>query len=208
MRSKQWKAAAVVLSAATAAGGLALFANAASASDFKAVATLRSAEGDRVGRVLFDGRGDHTEVRVRLSGLDRFAVDAFHGFHIHANDVAENGDGCLAKPGEASNTWFVAVDGHWKTGDQAHGLHLGDMPPLLVNDDGTAEARFTTGRFEPAQLAGRAVILHAGPDNLGHVPVGDGPNQYKPNSETAAALTANTGNAGDRIACGVIALRR
>jgi Cu/Zn superoxide dismutase len=52
------------------------------------------------------------------------------------------------------------------------------------------------------------VILHAGPDNFGNIPVGTAPNQYTPNSTDpvtgATVLTANTGNAGNRIACGVI----
>ena len=56
----------------------------------------------------------------------------------------------------------------------------------------------------PAELPGKAVILHAGADNFGNVPVGTGPDQYTANSAAATTKTGNTGNAGDRIACGVI----
>jgi Cu-Zn family superoxide dismutase len=56
-------------------------------------------------------------------------------------------------------------------------------------------------------LAGRVVIVHAGPDNFGNIPVGTDPNQYTPNSQSAIDRTAATGNAGDRIACGVIGRR-
>ena len=69
--------------------------------------------------------------------------------------------------------------------------------------DGTARLSFTTDRIEPSMLRGRAVILHADPDNFGNVPVGPGPAQYTPGAEALAA-TQGTGNAGARIACGVI----
>ena len=48
------------------------------------------------------------------------------------------------------------------------------------------------------------MIVHAGPDNLGNVPVGSEPNQYNPNSPDAVDRTQATGNAGDRVACGEI----
>jgi Cu-Zn family superoxide dismutase len=78
------------------------------------------------------------------------------------------------------------------------------MPSLLVNDDGSAEMQFVTGRFEPRELVGRAVIVHAGPDNFANVPLGSGAAQYTANAPDATTATNNTGNAGDRLACGVI----
>jgi Cu/Zn superoxide dismutase len=48
------------------------------------------------------------------------------------------------------------------------------------------------------------VILHAGADNFANIPLGAGATQYTANSTDASAATAKTGNAGDRIACGVI----
>jgi Cu-Zn family superoxide dismutase len=64
-----------------------------------------------------------------------------------------------------------------------------------------------TDRVAVEDVCGRAVVLHAGPDNLGNVPVGPGPAQYTPNSPEATAATARTGNSGDRLACGVIQAR-
>jgi Cu-Zn family superoxide dismutase len=55
---------------------------------------------------------------------------------------------------------------------------------------------------------GRAVVLHAGPDNFGNVPVGAVSDQYAPNSTSATEKTVKTGNAGDRVACGLITLDR
>jgi len=78
-----------------------------------------------------------------------------------------------------------------------------------VNADGSAWTRFKTDHFKVADIVGRAVIVHALADNFGNVPVGSGATQYVPNSTgttnaTATGLTANTGNAGPRYACGVI----
>ena len=78
------------------------------------------------------------------------------------------------------------------------------MPSPLVLADGTATLTFTTERIDTVQLVGRAVILHFGPDNFGNVPVGDAPDRYTPNSPAATDKTAKTGNAGDRVACGVV----
>jgi Cu-Zn family superoxide dismutase len=82
------------------------------------------------------------------------------------------------------------------------------MPPVLLNADGEADLKFTTGRLTLSQLEQRAVVFHAGADNLGNVPVGTATDAYTPNSPAATAKTAATGNAGDRVACGVIKIRR
>ena len=57
-------------------------------------------------------------------------------------------------------------------------------------------------------LRNRVVILHANPDNFGNVPTGPAANQYTANSQAATTATANTGNAGNRVACGVIRRQR
>jgi Cu-Zn family superoxide dismutase len=63
---------------------------------------------------------------------------------------------------------------------------------------------FTTDRFTPAGVVGRAVVLHAGPDNFGNVPMGSAADQYTANSPAAVVKTQATGNSGDRVACGVV----
>jgi Cu-Zn family superoxide dismutase len=172
-----------------------------------AVADMLDPEGVSIGLVTFTpvGAGDDeaTDVAVELSGSTG-DPDTFHGLHVHANDQPSNGQGCEADPDDDPGEWFTSVDAHLGAGDGDHGTHQGDLPSLLVGPDGTASARWTTGRFTVDDVIGAAVVLHAGPDNFGNVPVDDGPDAYTPNSDEAVETTDATGNAGDRIACGVI----
>jgi Cu-Zn family superoxide dismutase len=170
-----------------------------------AAAELRLADGTPIGTVQFSASPGGTMGRVELTiPQDRAAVRAFHGFHIHANDDPANGEGCIADPNADPATWFRSADGHLRAPTEQHPSHRGDLPPLLVNSDGTASATFMTDRVTPQDLTGRTVILHADSGNLGHVPVGAAADQYTPNSQAALDETATTGNAGDRIACGII----
>jgi Cu-Zn family superoxide dismutase len=177
-------------------------ANVADAHNLSAEASLATADGVWIGSVEFKTDHHHTDVRVRLTRTP--GLDAFHGFHIHANDVATNGDGCIADPAAAPSTWFVSADGHYNPTAQTHSHHVGDMPSVFVNGDGSVETRFQIDRIDPSALNGKVVILHAGADNFANVPLGTGPAQYTANSADATAATGKTGNAGDRIACGVI----
>jgi len=185
-------------------GGVAM-ASSADAHVKTAWTSLATADGTTIGRVDFKTEHGHTFVRVRLTNAP--GLDAFHGFHIHANDVTTNGDGCIADPAAAASTWFVSADGHYNPAGASHGHHAGDMPVVYVNADGSVETRFQIDAIEPRDLNGKVVILHAGPDNFNNIPVGTAATQYTANSADATAGTARTGNAGDRVACGVIISR-
>jgi superoxide dismutase, Cu-Zn family len=179
-------------------------ASTAGANTRSAKATLRDASGQEIGTVKFADAGGSTEVRVEVRRGSAVVGDAFHGFHIHAN---ADSAGCVADATQPSNTWFTAVGGHWKSGTQTHGQHVGDMPSVFVNADGGVVTRFTISRIPLGELDGKAVVLHAGADNFGNVPLGAAADQYAANAADATTKTQNTGNAGDRIACGVIAGR-
>lgn len=198
-------AAAMVVLALGALGALAIVGGVAGANGQSMKVTLRDATGTARGTVSFEDDRHGTEVRVRISGLpDAAARNAFHGFHVHANNDPANGEGCVADPVAPSNTWFVSADGHWKADSQIHSGHNGDMPSVLVTSDGTAEMRFVTERIDLGALKGRAVIFHAGADNFGNVPLGTAPTQYTANDPAAVTATQNTGNAGDRVLCGSV----
>lgn len=199
------KALLAIASGAALVTGL-VITTTADAHTRSARTTLATADGARIGTVEFKTTHGHTEVRVRLSGAP--GLDAFHGFHIHANDIATNGDGCIADPAATPTTWFVSADGHFNPTQQTHSHHVGDMPVVYVNADGSVETRFQIDAINPGDLNGKVVILHAGADNYANIPLGAGLTQYSANSDEATAATSKTGNAGDRIACGVITSSR
>jgi Cu/Zn superoxide dismutase len=97
--------------AAAAAGIRVGVATQADASGWKARATLRVADGTEIGQVTFQGKKNATEVQVKLSHLPAsWTADAFHGFHIHANNTGPD-QGCVADP-NASVESMVLV-GRW-----------------------------------------------------------------------------------------------
>jgi len=211
---------ALVLGTLLATGGLAAGAIAASADDpdprhghgggsghgaRHAAATLRGPDGALVGRVKVRTRGARSEVAVRIYRLPGDVNPSdFHGLHVHGNDDPANGEGCVADPAQPAETWFTAVDGHWAGDGGTHGDHAGDMPSPYLQADGSAYLAFQTDAFGADDLRGRAVILHAERNNFGNIPLGDGPEEYTANSPAAVELTEDTGNSGDRIACGVV----
>lgn len=190
---------ALVGGAAVAVAALAATAVPSDAHGVVAGAHLIDGTGVRVGEVRFtpEGHGDlRGRVRVQLPADS----PEFHGMHIHAN---ADGTGCVA------GTGFTGVGGHWDTGGHTHGTHTGDLPSVHRMTDGSAEIIFFVDKFVAADLVGRALIIHAGPDNFGNVPLGAAANQYTDNGSAynGPGGTAATGNAGARYACGVIEAR-
>ncbi|MEO8695682.1 MAG: superoxide dismutase family protein [Acidimicrobiales bacterium] len=195
-----------VVAAVVVGGFLAAGVAGANGGSKKASTVLRGADGVEVGKVRFEVSKDKTRVQVDLSAMPKdTALEAFHGFHIHANNDPANGSDCVADMTKAASTWFVSADGHLNSTSKTHGDHTGDMPSVFVNNDSTVSMRFDIDRIPISDLANRVVILHAKPDNFGNVPVGTAPDQYVAGAE-ALAKTQGTGNAADRIACGVISV--
>lgn len=84
--------------------------------------------------------------------------------------------------GDCGGTDFSDTGGHFNPEKQAHPRHAGDLPPLL-SDHGTATLLVQTGRFTPRGVIGRTVVIHQNPDDF---------------------HTQSAGNAGRKIACGMI----
>jgi Cu-Zn family superoxide dismutase len=149
-----------------------------------ASATFVNAAGATIGwaRLVEDARGI-VHVSIHVSGL----APGRHGVHIHAI-------------GACSPT-FAAAGGHYNPEGHQHGLdnpsgpHAGDLPNLIVNEDGLGHLDTTTDRvtlspgpttlFDTTPLAvGSAFIIHANPDDQ--------------------VTDATNGGSGARIACAVI----
>lgn len=184
MGTKQ-KVAAFAAVAITGLGALALQVSTSGASSSIARAELRDKDGNAVGEVVFKQREGEIVGQVEVQLPARPAE--FHGFHIHANP---GGAGCVPPA-------FTSVGGHWDDGGHDHGSHLGDLPVLLRDENGHAEAEFVVGKFDPADIMGRAVIVHFDADNYANIPT-----RYS--ATGADAATKGTGDAGGRFACGVI----
>ena len=200
--SRRWRLAAALV----AIGGSASIAGAvlsapAEAHRPLARAVLVDGAGTRIGSVVFTGAGIHADqVEVDLAlPAGAPGPDAFHGLHVHSLRS------CVAP------TYGVSAGGHWNlTPGTTHGNHTGDLSSVLVGADGTAHAVFETDRFDVNQLFdadGAAVVLHAGPDNFGNVPIGGGKYEDPNNWYNSTTGTANTGDAGTRYGCGVIERR-
>lgn len=153
-----------------------------------AVAVLRTGTGKVAGTATLRRVGGKVLVTVAVRGL----AAGFHGFHIHTVGS------CVAPA-------FTSAGAHFNPKGVGHGQHAADFPALLVNADGTGEARLKTDRFAIADLFdadGSAVMVHANADNLANIPT-----RYHSHTEDKLgpdSATLATGDAGDRAACGVL----
>jgi superoxide dismutase, Cu-Zn family len=143
----------------------------------RASAGLHPTAGNRTqGEVTFEQIGDKVRVTAQVIGLKPHQA---HGFHIHEVGDCSSRDGMSAK-------------GHFNPYGKPHGPpgsehHAGDMPSLKADAKGRAHLQadlvVVTLAPGPASIIGRAVIVHAGPDDY---------------------ATQPAGNSGARLACGVI----
>ena len=145
----------------------------------RAVAVLQPTKGNNTtGQVVFEQQGSKVMVSAQVSGLP---PNSTHGFHVHEKGDCSSGDGNSA-------------GGHFNPTGKPHGQgggtgehHTGDMPNLTADAYGNANVRFTLTTMTvgggSTDVTGKGLIVHANADD------------YK---------TQPTGNAGARLACGVI----
>lgn len=145
-----------------------------------ATATLAPTSGQTAaGTVTLTQLADGSvRVQAELTGVP----PGVHGFHIHEHgDCGDNGN---------------AAGGHYNPLSTPHGApnadikHAGDFGNVTADANGRVSHSFTTRSITveegPTTAVGHAIILHASPDDL---------------------TTQPTGNAGARIACGVVTRR-
>lgn len=144
---------------------------------------LLDGQGENVGVARLTQDGEGVQVAVRVTGLQ----PGEHGFHVHETGSCELPD-------------FTSAGGHFSPLDRQHGTenpqgsHAGDMPNIRAGEDGTADTTFVyTGITMRADAetsifreGGTALVVHEGPDDY---------------------MTDPSGDAGSRVACGVIELR-
>jgi superoxide dismutase, Cu-Zn family len=147
-----------------------------------ATVSLQPASGSSVSGVIdFMAEEGGIHLGGRIAGL---TPGAQHGFHVH-----ETGD-CSAPDASSAG-------GHFNPGGDMHGKHdapshhAGDLPSVDANDAGEADLDFVIPSLEigsggPRDIIGRALVVHAQPDDF---------------------TTQPDGAAGTRIGCGVIVRR-
>jgi len=144
-----------------------------------AMASINPSEGNTAkGSVHLQDQGDGSaEVVIDLTGVP----PGVHGFHVHEKgDCGNNGQN---------------AGGHFNPNSMVHGApdaqshHAGDFGNVTADANGEVHTRFMTHSVTVKEGAtsavGHAIVLHANPDDL---------------------VTQPTGNAGGRIACGVVTL--
>ena len=146
----------------------------------KAIVVLHPTKGNDVqGTVTFTKVDNGIRVVADIKNLK----PGSHGFHVH-----EYGD-CSAEDG-------TSTGGHFNphtmphSGPNADQRHVGDLGNIVADESGQAKLDVVDSHlsFEgPASIIGRAIIIHAGEDDL---------------------KTQPTGNAGGRVACGVIGIAK
>ena len=134
------------------------------------------------GTILFLQKpGTPTLIRGRIEGLSA----GEHGFHIH--EYGDMTDGC------------ASMGGHYNPDGEDHGTldqgHVGDLGNVTANEQGTADFTIVAKRVDlvgDRSVIGRGLVIHKDRDDLG---------------QGGDAESLKTGNAGDRLACGIIALK-
>jgi Cu-Zn family superoxide dismutase len=176
--------AAVLLSAVAfaACGGQARGPGGARLPEPTADASLFDSSGTRVGLATFADADGQLQLGVSVTGLS----PGPHGMHIHEN-------GACTAPG------FESAGGHFNPGSKEHGRlnpngpHVGDLPNLTAEADGSADTTLTVSGSlldeGPGSLVGpqrRAFVIHADRDD---------------------EKTDPSGKSGARVVCGVIERR-
>ncbi|KAG7947345.1 hypothetical protein I3843_14G089800 [Carya illinoinensis] len=152
------------------------------ASTKRAVAVLKG--NSKVEGVVTLAQKDDgpTTVNVRVTGL----TAGPHGFHLH--EFGDTTNGC------------ISTGAHFNPKNLTHGApedevrHAGDLGNIVANADGVAEATIVDSQIPlsgPNAVIGRALVVHELEDDLG---------------KGGHELSLTTGNAGGRLACGVVGL--
>jgi superoxide dismutase, Cu-Zn family len=142
-------------------------------------ADLINGKGERIGYATFAQSRDEVRIRVVISNLP----PGIHAMHIHAGMACHGPD-------------FKSVGPHFNPYGRKHGAqnkdgpHAGDLPNFEVREDGTAQVEVTSllvslgrGRNSLFPSGKTCLVIHDNPDD---------------------EVTDPAGNAGARIACGVI----
>ena len=131
--------------------------------------------------LLMQAPNTPTLIKGTITGLE----PGSHGFHIH--EFGDMSDGCKS------------MGGHYNPDSVNHGDlkegHVGDLENVLADEKGVAKFSIVAPRVDligDRSVIGRGIVVHEDEDDLG---------------KSGDAESLKTGNAGERLACGVIVAR-
>ena len=148
------------------------------------------------GNVVFKETKRGLQIKINMCGIS----PGLHGFHIHQYGDLSEGCGSLCS--------------HFNPTDSVHGgrdspeRHLGDLGNIIADKSGNVDMviydKFLTitGKYG---ILGRSVVVHADEDDLGLGGLDEFGNIV---DEKVRDESLKTGNAGKRIACGVIGYKK
>lgn len=140
---------------------------------------IKNSSGDIVGLATFVQTSEGVSIAVQVRSL----TPGLHGIHIHDTGTCNKPD-------------FKSAGGHFNPYSMNHGLrnpkgyHVGDLGNIYVKQDGTGSLQtvsnlstLESGINSLFKENGTSLVIHSGPDDL---------------------ISDPSGNAGKRVACGVI----
>jgi superoxide dismutase, Cu-Zn family len=162
---------------------------------------LIAPDGKKVATAKFEFDDGYVTITVETTGPGAL-TPGFHGMHIHSVGKCEANS---APPDGGAPGDFLSAGGHFQAPGHSGEPMSGDLTSLEVRKDGSALLVTTTDGFTKDELLagkGTSIMIHAGADNFANIPAdrytqtngAPGPDQ----------TTMSTGDAGKRVACGVI----
>lgn len=176
--------------------------SAPAASGETLTADIKTADGTSVATANFQFADGFATITVETTAPGHLAP-GFHGLHIHsvgkceANSVAPTG----GAPGD-----FNSAGAHFQVAGHTAHPTSGDLTSLQVRADGSGKLVTTTDAFTAADLLGgtkTSIIIHEKSDNFANIPA-DRYQQINGGAPGPDEATMATGDAGKRVACGVI----